>query len=335
MPRGPRIDAPGILHHIITRGVGRKRIFLSDTDRENFLTRLEKTSEKHEARVYAWCLMDNHFHLALRTNTIPLAKTMASLLTAYAMYFNRQNKHSGHVFQNRYKSIVVDEERYFLSLLRYIHLNPVRAAIIDSITELETYPWTGHSALMGRTHRGFQDVDAVLNRMGKRAGAARNELVSFMQMDEAENEKHIFAGGGLRRSMGKELSSTVSGNTRKTYYDERILGSSDFVETVLKQNDEKTRPFLLKPEAKWEVFHKVTQRLCREFKVSENELLSGSKRRPVSDVRQLLSYTGCRQLGLPATEMSQNMNVSAQAVLKAAAKAEETWNGLDWLLENV
>ena len=118
-------------------------------------------------------------------------------------------------------------------------------------------------------------------------------------------------------------------------YDERILGSSDFVESVLKTDVKQNKLRVLGPEEKWKLFFKVTEGLCRDFQVSDAELFGRSKRRPVTAVRQLLSYAGSRQLGLSAAEISRVMNVSGQAILKSAAKAEQTWEGLDWLMEYV
>ena len=134
MPRGSRIDAPGVLQHVMVRGIDRRRIFLNDGDREEFLSRLEGACERTGARLYAWCLMSNHLHLAMRTGE--LAKTMRSVLTGYAMYFNRRNRRHGHLFQNRYKSIIVDDEQYFAALARYIHLNPVRVRLVESVDAL-------------------------------------------------------------------------------------------------------------------------------------------------------------------------------------------------------
>jgi putative transposase len=143
MPRGPRIDAPGILHHVMARGIEKREIFRSDDDREELLARLGTICEEAETIVYAWCLMSNHFHLAVRTGSKPLAHAMRRLLTGYAAFFNTRYARTGHLFQNRYKSIVIDEERYFLGLVRYIHLNPVRAGVVPSVDALAGHRWSG------------------------------------------------------------------------------------------------------------------------------------------------------------------------------------------------
>ena len=258
---------------------------------------------------------------------------MSSLLTSYVMYFNHRHKRAGHLFQNRYKATIIDEERYFLALVRYIHLNAVRARLVESIDTLTTYPWSGHAVLMGKSKFEFQDVDAVLRRFGKRAGTARKALQEFMKMDEAKKEVRTFEGGGLRRSAGGLKKLREMQKDPKWAYDERILGSSSFVESILKQTEQATS--LLSPEKKRKAFDDLVKRLCKDFDVQKAELLSGSKRRKVSEVRQLLSYGGCRVLGLPAAEVGRALNVSGQSILKAADKAEEAWDGLEWLTEGL
>ena len=129
MPRTARIDAPGALHHIIARGIGRRRIFDDDADRDGFLERLGSVLIESGAICYAWALIPNHFHLLLRTGQAPVSSVMRRLLTGYAMGYNRRHRRVGHLFQNRYKSILCQEEPYFLELVRYIHLNPLRAIL--------------------------------------------------------------------------------------------------------------------------------------------------------------------------------------------------------------
>ena len=127
MARGPRLDAPGTLHHVMVRGIEKRQIFEDDQDREDFLHRLGKVLEQCQASCFAWTLIPNHVHLLLRTGPVPLGKMMRRLLTGYAVRFNRRHQRSGHLFQNRYRSLVCEEELYLLELVRYIHLNAIRA----------------------------------------------------------------------------------------------------------------------------------------------------------------------------------------------------------------
>ena len=150
MPRQPRLDAPGLLQNVMARGIERRDIFKDDKDRKSFLVRLAVILEETKTQCYAWSLIPNHFHLLLRTGPTPLSKVMRRLMTGYAVTFNKRYKRSGHLFQNRYKSIVCEEDPYLLELIRYIHLNPLRAGLVDDLKKLDKYPWTGHSAILGR-----------------------------------------------------------------------------------------------------------------------------------------------------------------------------------------
>ena len=133
MPRQARIDAPGAVQHIIIRGIERRPIFADDTDRDRFTDRLGLELARSSTRCYAWALMPNHGHLLLRTGKISLSTVMRRLLTSYAVTFNRRHKRHGHLFRNRYKSILCQEDPYMLELVRYIHLNPLRAGLVESI----------------------------------------------------------------------------------------------------------------------------------------------------------------------------------------------------------
>ena len=150
MPRQPRLDAPGLLQHVMARGIERRKIFLDDKDRTSFLERFAVILDETQTQCYAWALIPNHFHLLLRIGPTPLSKVMRRLMTGYAVTFNKRHKRSGHLFQNRYKSVVCEEDAYLLELIRYIHLNPLRAGLVKDLKELDKYPWTGHSAILGR-----------------------------------------------------------------------------------------------------------------------------------------------------------------------------------------
>jgi putative transposase len=150
MPRKTRIDAPGALHHIILKGIERKPIFKDDRDYRNFLGRLGKVLTETSTPCYAWALMPNHVHLLLRTGLYAIATVMRRVLTGYAQQFNRRHKRHGHLFQNRYKSFLCEENPYLLELVRYIHLNPFRGGLVRDLEDLAGWARCGHSVLMGR-----------------------------------------------------------------------------------------------------------------------------------------------------------------------------------------
>ncbi len=137
MPRQARLDVPGALHHVMVRGIDKSKIFRDDEDKARFLERLGHNVEVGKSTVYAWVLMDNHVHILIKSGKDGISTVMRKLLTWYAQYFNRRHRRTGHLFENRYKSILCDEDNYLLALIRYIHLNPVRARLVATLEQLD------------------------------------------------------------------------------------------------------------------------------------------------------------------------------------------------------
>ena len=202
MPRQARIDAPGALHHIIGRGIDRQRIFQDNTDRDNFLDRLGKILLETQTACFAWALIPNHFHLLLRTGTTAISTVMRRLLTGYAVSYNFRHRRHGHLFQNRYKSILCQEDAYLLELVRYIHLNPLRAANVKDLRTLSNYPYCGHSCMLGATIHDWQDVDYVLKFFASKKSQAIRGYQKFVKKGMGQGRRPDLVGGGLVRSAG-------------------------------------------------------------------------------------------------------------------------------------
>jgi len=162
MPRHRRLDAPDTLHHAMVRGVERRVIVRDDADRTTFVTRVARLAEQGAWTVYAWALRPSHAHLLVRTGTRPVPRSMRGLLTGYAGAFNRRHHRVGHLFQNRCKSIVVEEEPHLLELVRYLRLNPLRAKVVPDLRAFDRYPWTGHSAVLGTVPQPWPDTRTAL-----------------------------------------------------------------------------------------------------------------------------------------------------------------------------
>ena len=202
MPRKARIDAPGALHHIMVRGIEKKNIFFDDFDRDTFVERLGVVVPETQTTCFAWALMPNHVHMLIRTGPTPISTVMQRLLTGYSVGFNRRHKRHGHVFHNRFKSILCQEETYLLELVRYIHLNPLRAGLVTDYKALETYAYTGHGIIMGKYRGDWQDTAYILELFGKKSAMARRRYETFVKKGIAEGRKPELVGGGLVRSLG-------------------------------------------------------------------------------------------------------------------------------------
>ena len=176
MPRQPRLDAQGLLQHVMARGIERRDIFKDNKDRKAFLDRLAIILEETQTQCYAWALIPNHFHLLLRTGPTPLSKVMRRLMTGYAVTFNKRHKRTGHLFQNRYKSIVCEEDSYLLELIRYIHLNPLRAGLVKNLKDLDKYLWAGHSTILGNRK------NPLIPEAFKRKSFSAERRIAFTQL---------------------------------------------------------------------------------------------------------------------------------------------------------
>ncbi|UCE51306.1 MAG: transposase [Desulfobacterales bacterium] len=323
MPRKARIDAPGALHHIIVRGIEQRQIFRDDRDRDQFIQRLSDILTDTETPCFAWALIPNHLHLLLKTGLTPIATIMRRLLTGYAVYFNRRHRRHGHLFQNRYKSILCQEEPYFRELVRYIHLNPLRAKLVEEIKALEKYPYSGHSAVLGRVKRDWQQVGYVMGFFGKRKSDARKAYRQFVEKGALQGRRPELTGGGLVRSIGgwTALRALRSGKVR-IKGDERILGDSDFVEAVLKEADEQLeRRYRLKAEG-YE-FEQVAERVAQVLDMPLELIWEKSRRPQVVDARSLLCYWGSKELGMSMTDLAKRLHLTQPAISIAVRRGEK------------
>ena len=208
MPRQARLDAPGTLHHVIGRGIERSEIFRNDFDRADFLGRVEDLSREGSWIIYAWAFLSNHFHLLVRTGKQGLPKSMRKLLTGYVVNFNRRHGRFGHLFQNRYKSIVCEDDPYLLELTRYIHLNPLRAGLVKNLEELKRYPWAGHSVLMGVIKRDWQDRETILSFFGRTEKRCGEKLFPICFRRGPRGEKAGFSRGRTGSEYGRMVRGT-------------------------------------------------------------------------------------------------------------------------------
>jgi REP element-mobilizing transposase RayT len=169
------------INHIIVRGIEKSKIFKDHADRQSFIERIGDILSDRQTPCYAWALMPNHFHLLLKTGLTPNATIMRRLLTGYAVYFNRRHRRRGHLFQNRYKSILCQEYNYLLELVRYIHLNPLRTKQVSDLKKLERYPYCCHSVLLGYYPNDWQSMDETLKLFGKNVFLARSKYREFVK----------------------------------------------------------------------------------------------------------------------------------------------------------
>lgn len=307
MPRGPRIDSPGLVHHVICRGIERREVFIDSADYYRFLNRLSILAGGENIQVYAFSLMPNHLHLLVRPLRTSLATFMRRLLTGYAVYFNRRHKRSGHLFQNRYKSFVVEEESYLLELIRYIHLNPLRAGIVADLTALSKWPFSGYAALMGNEDRPWLETEEIFAYFSQERFAARRKLAQFMQDGIVVGRRPDLTGGGLR--LCTATRPPLFNNGQQVACDERILGSKNFVEMVLGELNIPAHPANCDTS-----LEQILESVAVHYGLTIPEVCSGSRRASVTKARAAAAYLATKQLALSYSILAQVLSVSASAV---------------------
>ncbi len=320
MPRKSRIDAVGALHHIMVRGIERSKIFLNDADRDHFVSRLGDILQETKTICYAWALLPNHFHLLLRTGPISISTVMRRLLTGYAVWFNQVHRRLGHLFQNRFKSILCQENVYLMELVRYIHLNPIRAGIVRNLRELESYPYNGHSVLLGKIKREWQETSGVLGFFGEKVTLARRAYKEFMEKGVGQGRRTDLTGGGLIRSAGGwEGVKALKKNHVYQRSDERILGDGEFVSRVLAAAEEAM-------EKRYELqsrgisLDKVASRVSEVLGSRQGTVWFKGRYREVVKARSLFCYWMVRELGMPMSVLAKKFGISIPAVSKSVAR---------------
>ena len=323
MPRLARLDAPGVLHHIIIRGIERRNIFRDNKDRNNLLERLVGLLPETQTSCYAWVLMSNHAHFLFRTGNVGLSTVMRRLLTGYAVSFNRRHKRHGQLFRNRYKSIICQEDNYLKELVRYIHLNPIRAKIVSNLTELNRYPYCGHSVLMGKKKHKWQDVQYVFSYFGKTIREARRHYLSYVEAGIDQGRREELVGGGLIRSLGgwAEVKKLRLKGQDRIKGDERILGDSDFVNTILTGSDEKyTRHYELK-RLGYDL-KKLADKVATIYHMDSRDLFLKSRQRQRVEARSLVCYWAVSELGMPLTDLARHFEMTPSGVGYAVQRGE-------------
>lgn len=219
MPRGPRLAFENAFYHVFNRGANRQPVFFQDSDYRFFLGKLIDLKKKYDHSVYAYCLMPNHFHISVQTRKIPISKIMASLTTSYSLHLNNKYKRVGPVFQNRFKSILVENDKYFLKLSQYIYLNPVKAGLVKDPIE---YQFSSIREALGREPLLLLDKD-IVRLIGETVGSNKayeefiyeglqedlDEIARLFEKEEATLGSNRFATNAKRKYLRRRNKKNV------------------------------------------------------------------------------------------------------------------------------
>ncbi len=306
------------------RGIERRKIFNDDKDREDFIERLSILLPETKTQCYAWSFLSNHAHFLLKSGPAGIAALMHRLLTGYAVSFNRRHRRHGQLFQNRYKSVICQEDAYLQELVRYIHLNPLRAKVVIDLPALARYPYCGHSALLGKKKRKWQATKYVLGFFGSRVGEARSNYETYVKAGLSQGRRPELVGGGLIRSLGgwDEVKKLRQRGRDRIKSDQRILGESDFVSDVLSESKEQfSRKYRLKILGY--DFEKVAGRVSGIFQLEQDYITARGRQKDRVRARDLLCYWAVVELGMPMVDLARKFAITPAAVSYAVQRGEK------------
>jgi len=288
MARKPRIHYPGAVYHVILRGNGGQEVFFSKADRARFYLLLREGVEKFGHRIHAFCLMSNHVHLAIQVGEIPLSRIMQNVAFRYTGYLNRRKERTGHVFQGRYKALLIDADSYLLELVRYIHCNPVRAGLAAMPGQ---YPWSSHRAYLGLEAVPWLTTDWVLSRFAGTEQEARALYAKFVQAGISEEHRVEFHRGT---------------------YEGRILGDDTFSEQSLTRAAER---FQRRPGA-----GQIVTAVCAEYGIGPETIAEPGKSQPAASARAVAAYLVREAEHLTLTELRGLVGRDITALSRAAER---------------
>ncbi|MCP4253031.1 MAG: hypothetical protein GY775_06415, partial [Candidatus Scalindua sp.] len=299
MARPWRIQYEGAIYHVMSRGVGRGKIFLANDDYSRFLKYVASAKEKFNLDIFAFILMGNHYHILLRTNEANLSRAMQWIQTAYSIYYNRNHKRSGHLFQGRFKSILVENETYLQVLSVYIHLNPLRAGMVEKLRE---YKWSSyHDYVSVKKKNKWVSSEAVL------------EGICSNKQDSRRGYRRL-----IRGASGRE-----NGFLEEIKYG-MILGSDRFLKWVQRKYIDRTEKEDIELPQKKKIsddgmVERVIEKIVHSYGVDRTMLLQRKRRIPF-EARDVSMYILKTYTGLTNKAVGELFGVSISAVNKAALR---------------
>jgi putative transposase len=287
--RPPRIEVAGGVYHVIARGNERRAIFRDDSDRRIYLSRLATCRERFGFALYAYCLMGNHVHLALERGKVPLSRIMLGLQSFYSQRFNRRHDRVGHLFQGRYAAFLVEKERYLFALLRYIHLNPVKAGLVN---QAKDYAWCSDRYYRSGSGPEWLDLDRVLRMMGRK----RSEAVA--------RYRRLVDGSSV--PLYEEIEAVARA----------IKGEEEFAERLLSKVGEAPPPGRV-----WRV-ETVAEAVASAERCSIGKLRRPGKSAYLSLIRSIAAYVGRLEGRIPLAQMARYFERDESTLVKGVQKLE-------------
>jgi len=312
MGRRVRLDQTDSLHHVMTRTVEKRPLFEDDGDRVIFLDFLSRECSLTGTRILAWALMGTHVHLLVRCADYPLSGFMQRILSSYARCFNRRHDRTGHLFEARFRSILVNDESYLLSVVRYIHLNPVSSGTVSSVGDLGKYAWTGHRAIVSGVGIIGQDIDGVLALFG---GNKIEAMSSYLNMMESDSPAWEYAGEGFilgrKGVVSSRLSDLISMDSpRRT----GLLGDMESSAAIARSMSGSGTVDIRNRDAEHGKVEEILRETLSRFHLSSGVLTGSSRRGVITEAREFAARRLSTEAGLSFTEIGRLLGMTRQGV---------------------
>lgn len=313
MSRKARIHSPGALAHITAHSIDDRLLFVDNLDRLQFLSRFEKLLKKTGYKCNSWSLMDNHYHLVVRTNEKPMSDLMRPLNGGYAQWYNKKYKRPGYLFRDRFASSLCQDSDYAKELIRYVHLNPLRANQVGSLEELEKWPWCGHGYLLGNksTHgEGFQERVEPLRRFGEDEESALIKYIEYMN-------EGINRGKSLEPVELQLTETLVIGESEKKL--PAVIGDHEYVKNAMLKAA--STSYRLHSKDKYEsVLENVAATVLEKYSLQKEDLITRKRRSITTIARQDFCKIAYNEELLPMSVIARFLRITIPAVSKLTSK---------------
>jgi REP element-mobilizing transposase RayT len=295
MARKPRVHFSGAFYHVIVRGNRRQKIFKEEEDYNLYLEILKQNTERYRVILYAYVLMQNHIHLLVEVNDIPLSRLMQNLQFCYTRNFNIKYHKTGHLFQGRYKAILCEKDEYFLELSAYIHLNPVRAGMV---ADPSRYIWSSYKEYIRETKKCLiekQAKDFVLGQFARTRASSRSQYEKFVRSH-------------LKDGHQKEMYEVT---------DQRFLGREEFIEEIQKElNEEFSESYLIDLD-------EIVKEVSRKMDISREIINSMRRSRSGTMGRSVVAYLGRELCHYKNKDIANYFNREPSAISQGVSKVEK------------
>jgi putative transposase len=311
MARTKRTEFPGAFYHVLARGNNKQTIFRDEQDYKVYMLYLKKYHKRYKFTLYAYTLMPNHIHLLIETAIIPLSKIMQGIQQSYTYYFHKKYKSVGHIFQGRYKAILCERETYLLELVRYVHLNPVRASLVSN---LDDYPWSSHSIYLGHIDQPFVEKEFIFKIFSENECLAVKKYLQFTGDVVDEGHRDLFSN----------------------LVDQIYLGSPEFVRSVKRRINNQIKEDTLDREQDIQYLRDKNLSISRKrslpeilkivsetTKASPESLLSSSKVRKISTIRSLYAFIASRYAGFSNKSLAEFLGRDISNISNMIRKTEK------------